>query len=187
MLRFLPILLCSVALVSVAAGCGADEPESAAPSEAATRAALKGSPPALAAVHAQANKLLDGGPEAFKGRLAELRGYPVVVNKWAAWCGPCREEFPHFQSQALKHGKRVAFLGVDAVDNYDDARDLLAQFPVTYPSYKDPRQNVSAAFNGVAATPATAYYDSKGELAYLHQGVYLDEQDLADDIQRYAR
>jgi thiol-disulfide isomerase/thioredoxin len=185
--RFLPILLCSVALVSLAGGCGSDEPQSEAPSQAATRAALAGSPAPLAAVHAQANELLDGGPEAFEKRLAELKGHPVVVNKWAAWCGPCREEFPHFQSQALKHGKRVAFLGVDAADNYDDARELLAQFPVTYPSYKDPRQNVSAVFNGVAATPATAYYDSKGELAYLHQGVYLDEQDLADDIQRYAR
>lgn len=185
--RFLPFLLCFVALVSVAGGCGGDEPESAAPSGAATRAALKGSPAPLAAVHAQANQLLDGGPDAFKERLSELKGHPVVVNKWAAWCGPCREEFPHFQSQALKHGKRIAFLGVDAADNYDDARELLAEFPVTYPSYKDPRQNVAAVFNGVAATPATAFYDAKGELAYLHQGVYLDEQDLADDIQRYAR
>lgn len=187
MARFLPLLLCLVALVSVAAGCGSDEPRSKAPSPEAVRKALKGSPPALAAVHAQANELLDGDADAFEKRLAELKGHPVVVNKWAAWCDPCREEFPYFQSQAVKHGKRVAFLGVDAVDNYDEARKLLERFPVTYPSYKDPRQNVSAVFKGTVGTPVTAFYDSKGELAYLHQGAYLDEQALADDIQRYAR
>ena len=168
-------------------GCGSDAPQSEAPSQQATRAALAGSPAPLAAVHAQANELLDGGAVAFEARRAKLKGHPVVVNTRASWCGPCREEFPYFQRQALKHGKRIAFLGVDAVDNYDDARDLLAELPVTYPSYKDPRQNVSAVFNGVAATPATAFYDSEGELAYLHQGVYLNEQDLADDIRRYAR
>jgi hypothetical protein len=58
---------------------------------------------------------------------------------------------------------------------------------VTYPSYKDPGLKLSAVFNGVAATPATAFYDSKGELAYLKQGVYLSEQDLAEDIRRYGR
>jgi thiol-disulfide isomerase/thioredoxin len=111
----------------------------------------------------------------------------VVVNKWASWCPPCIEELPHFQSQALKRGKRIAFLGVDADDNDGDARELLERFPVTYPSYRDPSLKVSAVFNGVAATPATAFYDSKGELAYLKQGVYLSERDLAEDIERYGR
>jgi cytochrome c biogenesis protein CcmG, thiol:disulfide interchange protein DsbE len=185
--RFLLVLLCCVATAVVATGCGSDEPDSAAPSKAATRAALAGSPAPLAAVHAQANELLDGGPQAFEERLAELKGYPVVVNKWGSWCGPCREELPHFQSQALKHGKRIAFLGVDVQESKGAAKTLLDEFPVTYPSYWDKDLKVSAVFNGVAATPVTAYYDAKGELAYLHQGVYPTEQDLADDIQRYAR
>ena len=185
--RFLPILPCFLAIAVGAAGCGGEEPRSTAPSAEKTRAALKGAPAPLAAVHAQANELLDGGPAAFKRRLAELKGHPVVVNKWGAWCGPCRDEFPYFQSQALKHGKRVAFLGVDADDNAADARELLRRFPVTYPSYDDPRLTVSAVFNGVAATPATAFYDRKGKLAYLHQGAYLSEHDLAEDIRRYAR
>jgi cytochrome c biogenesis protein CcmG, thiol:disulfide interchange protein DsbE len=151
------------------------------------RAALKGSPPPLAAVHAQANELLDGGPEAFRERLAELKGYPVVVNKWGSWCGPCRDEFPTFQRQALEHGKRVAFLGVDVQESKAEGRELLEELPVSYPSYWDPRLNVSAVFNGVAGTPATAFYDSKGKLAYLKQGPYLSDRDLADDIRRYAR
>jgi cytochrome c biogenesis protein CcmG, thiol:disulfide interchange protein DsbE len=185
--RFLLSILCFVALVSVATGCGSSRPDSAAPSEAATRAALKGAPAPLAAVHAQANELLDGGADAFKERLAELKGYPIVVNKWGSWCGPCIEEFPTFQRQALKHGKRVAFLGVDVEESKAEARELLDEFPVSYPSYWDPRLNVSAVFNGTVGTPTTAFYDSKGKVAYLHQGPYLEEKDLAADIRRYAR
>lgn len=174
-------------MASFAAGCGSDEPNSAAPSKQATRQALAGAPAPLAALHAQANELLDGGPKAFEARLAKLKGYPVVVNKWGSWCGPCREELPHFQSQALKRGKQVAFLGVDVQESKEEGQSLLDEYPVSYPSYWDKDLKVSAVFNGVAATPATAYYDRKGELAYLHQGVYSTEQDLADDIQRYAR
>jgi len=188
-MRRLPLTVALLlALVALAAGCSSDEPESVAPSPEQVRERLKGAPAPLAAVHRQANELLgDGSAEPFERRLRALRGHPVVVNKWAAWCGPCRDEFPHFQSQALEHGKRVAFLGVDVEDNDEAARRLMERFPLTYPSYRDPRYNVSAVFNGVTATPSTAFYDSKGELAYLKQGVYLDEEDLAEDIRRYAR
>ena len=187
MARFLPVLLSSVALAGAAVGCASDDPDSAAPSQAAAQRALAGSPAPLAAIHAQANELLDGGPDAFEKRLAALKGYPVVVNKWGSWCGPCREEFPYFQAQAVKRGKQVAFLGVDVQESKAEAKTLLDEYPVTYPSDWDKDLKVSAVFNGVAATPATAYYDRKGKLAYLHQGVYSSERDLADDIRRYAR
>jgi thiol-disulfide isomerase/thioredoxin len=185
--RFLHVLVCFVIAGAIAAGCGSDEPRSAAPSPEATRAALKGSPAPLAALHAQANELLDGGPEAFRARLAALKGYPVVVNKWGSWCGPCRDELPYFQTQALEHGTEVAFLGVDVQESKAAGRSLLEELPVSYPSYWDKDLKISAVFKGVAATPATAFYDSGGELAYLKQGVYLSEQDLAEDIRRYAR
>ena len=187
MTRLPPILAWVVAIAVGLTACGGDEPEDAAPSEARTRAALAGAPAPLAALHAQSNELLDGGPEAFEARLARLKGHPVVVNKWASWCDPCRRELPHFQRQALKHGKRIAFLGVDANDNDGDAREFIEEFPVTYPSYKDPDLKVSAVFNGVVGFPTTAFYDSKGELAYVKQGVYLEEADLVEDIERYAR
>jgi cytochrome c biogenesis protein CcmG, thiol:disulfide interchange protein DsbE len=187
MRRLPPILICVVGLAVGLPACGSDEPDSAAPSPAQARKALAGAPAPLAALHAQANELLDGGPQAFEQRLAGLKGHPVVVNKWASWCDPCRRELPHFQRQALKHGKRIAFLGVDSNDNDGDAREFLAEFPVSYPSYKDPDLKVSAVFNGVAAFPTTAFYDSKGKLAYVKQGVYLEEKDLVEDIERYAR
>ena len=101
-----------------------------------TRRSFAGAPPPLAALHDQASELLDGGADAFKARLAKLRGYPVVVNKWASWCGPCRAEFPYFQRQVARSTAReVAFLGVDSNDNDGDAREFLSEYPVTYPSY----------------------------------------------------
>ncbi len=170
----------------LAAGCS-DDPQSASPGKAAEERALEGSPPPLAAVHEQGGELLGGGEDAFKQRLAELKGFPVVVNKWASWCGPCRTELPYFQKQSLERGKKVAFLGVDSNDERGAAERFLDEFPVTYPSYEDPDLRVASVFKAAAAFPATAFYDRKGKLAFVHQGVYQSEQQLADDIERYAR
>lgn len=176
-------MLCAVLF----AGCGSDDPQSAAPGAAKQEAALAGSPAPLAKLHSQANQLLGGGPDAFSARLDELKGYPVVVNKWASWCAPCRAEFPYFQKQAITRGKKIAFLGVDGNDNDADAREFLKQFPVSFPSYRDPDLEVAALIKAVAAFPSTAFYDSKGELAYVKQGSYATEEKLVTDIERYAR
>jgi thiol-disulfide isomerase/thioredoxin len=181
--RALPAILCAALL----AGCGSDDPPSAAPAPAKQKAALAGAPAPLAKLHRQANRLLGGGPDAFSARIDGLRGFPVVVNKWASWCGPCRAEFPHFQRQALKRGKEVAFIGVDGNDNDSDAKRFLEQYPVTFPSYSDPTLKIAAQMKAVAAFPSTAIYDSKGELAYVKQGSYATEEKLAADIERYAR
>jgi cytochrome c biogenesis protein CcmG, thiol:disulfide interchange protein DsbE len=148
---------------------------------------LADAPAPLARLHAQSNELLDGGADAFERRLKRLRGYPVVVNKWASWCGPCRYEFPFFQAQAVKRAQSVAFVGVNSDDNDGEAEEFLGEYPVPFPSYTDPRLEVAAVFNGVQAFPTTAFYDSKGELAFVHQGNYASEAKLAEDIERYAR
>jgi cytochrome c biogenesis protein CcmG, thiol:disulfide interchange protein DsbE len=132
-------------------------------------------------------QFLDGGRDAFEKKIASERGTPVVVNKWASWCGPCRFEFPFFQSQEKKRGGKVVFLGVNSNDNQGDAEDFLADYPVDFPHFKDPNLEIAASFNAVQAFPATAFYDSKGELAYVHQGGYSEESKLAADIDRYAR
>ena len=175
-------LLVAVLAIAALAGCGADDPKSTP----ADPAQLKGAPPPIAALHAQANELLDGGVDAFKARLAELKGYPVVVNKWASWCPPCRAEFPFFQKQSARLAKKVAFIGVDSNDNDDNARRFLEEYPVPYPSYKDPSLKIADLLGGIGF-PTTAFYDSKGELAYVKQGGYGEEADLVEDIERYAR
>ena len=168
------------------AGCGSDG-ERTPPEAPDYKAALAGSPKQLTALHEQEGELLDGGPEAYDARLRELRGYPVVVNKWASWCGPCKAEFPHFQSQAAKQGDEVAFLGIDSNDGEDSARRFLADYPVPYPSYLDPDLSIADTIEGALAFPATAFYDRKGKLVHVQNGVYASEDELAADIRRYAQ
>jgi thiol-disulfide isomerase/thioredoxin len=170
----------------VLGSCGSSDPKSNAPSAAAIKAAFAGSPPVLEKLHRQANQLVGGKKSDFEARLAVLHGHPVVVNKWAAWCAPCRGEFPVFQQAAVKLGKRVAFLGVDAQDNYGDAAKFLKRYPVTYPSYKDPDLKISASIQAGVASPTTIFFDSRGKLVYAHPGPYGNARELIADVKRYT-
>jgi cytochrome c biogenesis protein CcmG, thiol:disulfide interchange protein DsbE len=179
----------SITLVLVAvllAGCGSDT-HSAAPSAQQTNAAFKGAPPPLAALHAEANQVLPGGPHAFKARLGELRGYPVVVNKWASWCGPCKSEFPAFQKAAVEFGRQVAFLGVNGKnDTTSEAASFLKQFPVTYPSYEDPHESIARTIQAVQFDPMTVFIDRQGKIAFVHAGAYTNAAALAHDVRFYV-
>jgi len=180
----LATLLTALAPVTISACGGSEEPASPPPDY---EAALADAPGPLAALYEQANEILPGGTEEFDARLRELRGYPVVVNKWASWCGPCRAEFPLLQSAAAEWGDRVAFLGVDANDSTDAARTFLRDHPVPYPSLSDPDESISAEMDAAIALPATAFYDRRGELVHVQQGQYASEEELVADLKRYAR
>lgn len=131
-------------------------------------------------------RLLDGGVDAFEQKLTSLRGRPVVVNQWASWCTPCRQEFPIFSTLADRYDGRVAFLGVDSKDSRDSAEQFLAENPVPYPNFHDPEGEIARTFRGGRAWPTTAFYTRDGKLAFTHYGAYRDEQQLVDDIERYA-
>ena len=126
--------LISVLAAIVVAGCGASNgnPDSRLTADQA-KAPISGAPPQLVAIRSQANQVLDGGTDAFDARLQQLRGTPVVVNKWASWCGPCRFEFPWFQSLAEKRGGQIAFLGVNSNDSSGSAETFLSELPLPYP------------------------------------------------------
>jgi thiol-disulfide isomerase/thioredoxin len=182
------VLAVALAATALAAplGCGSDGPKSAV-QPADYKRALAGAPPPLARLYAQPGRLLDGDPAAFRSQIAALRGHPVVVNKWASWCRPCRVEFPAFQKEVRRVGKRVAFLGVDAADSKGPASGFLKKLPVPYPSFFDPKSRVAAVFRGERVFPTTAFYDARGKLAYTKQGPYLSQGALAKDIATYAR
>jgi cytochrome c biogenesis protein CcmG, thiol:disulfide interchange protein DsbE len=178
-------LLVSVALL---AGCGASPVHSAAPSASAVTTALRGSPPVLASLHGRADQLAGGGLPAFRAQMTALHGYPVVVNKWASWCGPCQSEFPIFQRASVKLGRQVAFLGLDSRDGNGSAAAFLHRFPVSYPSYTDPHESIANAFAASTYYPQTLFFSRRGHTTYVydHAGPYLSVTALENDITRYA-
>jgi cytochrome c biogenesis protein CcmG, thiol:disulfide interchange protein DsbE len=177
-------LLAAIVLALPACGSGPGGSHGSAPDY---KKALAGAPKPLAELYDQADQLLPGGADAFQQRLAALRGHPVVVNKWASWCGPCREEMPWFQREAAANGKRIAFIGIDSRDSDAAAKQFLSEFPVPYPSYTDPDQDIAEVMNATIGTPATAIYDSSGAQVHVQQGQYASQAALAADIRRYAR
>lgn len=181
--RAFPLLALVLLLLS---GCGAQESGVTAPTPAQARTELAGSPAALASLYAQGPRLLDGGLDAYRERLATLRGHPAVVNAWASWCGPCKYEMPFFSRAAVRFGRRVAFLGVNAGDTGDAARGFLREHYVPYPSYVDPHDQIAQEVGVRAGLPTTVFYGRDGEVAYVHQGRYRDEAALFADVKRYA-
>jgi thiol-disulfide isomerase/thioredoxin len=150
------------------------------------RARLAGSAAPLAGLHAQANEVLPGGLAAVRARLHALRGEPVVINKWASWCEPCRAEFGAFQRVSLTLGRSVAFFGIDSGDSSRaNATAFLSSFPVSYPSYYDQYGQAGLAVTDSTFTPVTVFYDPRGR-EYIHQGPYPSATKLEADVHRYA-
>ena len=182
------VLSVAVAIVVVVgvlqSGGSGSTPSGNGPTNEAAQKALAGSPPRLAALHADASRLLPA--DGYAARLRALRGLPVVVNVWGAWCGPCREEFPIFQRVSVKRGRSVAFLGVDTQDSEAAASKFLRGHPVSYPSYQDFDGKIARQRYGLTGTPDTIFYDRSGKVAYVHQGPYRSDAYLDADIKRYA-
>jgi cytochrome oxidase Cu insertion factor (SCO1/SenC/PrrC family)/thiol-disulfide isomerase/thioredoxin len=153
---------------------------------AAVQAALAGSPAPLAALHQQADQVLGGIP-ALLARLRTLRGYPVVVNAWASWCGPCQSEFGVFGAASARYGRQVAFVGVDTYDNPSDAAAFLRAHRVSYPSYQSPTPAALSPLGQVFGLPTTFFINGAGKLVYVKSGPYLTVGALNQDIATYAR
>ena len=145
---------------------------------------LAGSPRPLASLHQQADQLL-GNQSALAARIRALRGYPIVINAWASWCGPCRSEFGLLASASARYGRQVAFVGADTDDSAGDARTFLVQHPVSYPSYETttPALSSLAAIQGL---PTTIFISPEGKVVYVHTGQYDSRGTLDSDISTYA-
>lgn len=176
--RVWPWLSMALIIAISLSGCG-DSSGSKPPNYAK---ALRGAPAPLAKLYSQANQLLSGGQDTFEQRLRRLRGYPIVVNFWASWCGNCRVEFPYLQNLSASLGKRIAFIGIDAEDSDDAAHTWLKEAPVPYPSITDPDRDIADSL-GVVGFPSTAFYDRQGELIFLKQGAYRGSEELEAQIQ----
>jgi thiol-disulfide isomerase/thioredoxin len=114
--------------------------------------------------------------------LAQLRGQVVMLNFWASWCGPCRQEMPLLESIQKKY-KPLGFtmVGVNVEPDSAEAEKFLQQVPVSFPVAYDRDSNVSKLFR-VRGMPSTVIVDRKGNTRMIHQGykpgdenVYLDQ------------
>jgi len=108
-----------------------------------------------------------------------------VINKWASWCNPCRAEFPAFQQLATERGRQIAFLGLNSGDSTQPARDFLAEYPIPFPSYEDPDEEIARDIKAPANYPITLFLDARGKTAFIHQGGYTSKEQLAADVERY--
>lgn len=122
---------------------------------------------------------LGGGKQV---NLAGLRGTPTVINVWAQWCGPCREEAPHLQAVAAQAGDKINFLGID----YDDpdpaaAIDYAGRAKWRYPQLQDQQKLIKPGLR-ILGPPQTLFVDDDGRIAYRHNGPITSDQELLDAI-----
>jgi thiol-disulfide isomerase/thioredoxin len=183
------LLTTAVAMASVPAiaACGSDGSAGGAGPQSDPPSFSSGQdlPKPLAENRAQASRLIDGSTDALKAKLADLRGYPMVVNQWGSWCPPCRAEFPFFGESAEAHADEVAFLGVDIQDDRAAAEDFLAEFPVPYPSIYDRDGDAVFSIGWTQVSPTTWFIDERGEIVHQRPGAYPDRAALEADIQRF--
>lgn len=107
--------------------------------------------------------------------LEDYRGKPVVLNFWASWCGPCKEELPLFESTWQEYkDKGVVFLGVDVMDDKGNAAEFIETEGISYTNLHDPSGEVSSKY-GVVALPATFFIDKQGNIAYKNYGPLVGE------------
>lgn len=108
--------------------------------------------------------------------LAELKGTPFMLNFWASWCIPCREEAPRLQSGWERFGaKGVLFLGLDMQDLTDDAREFLEEFGITYPTIREPGNEIARAY-GATGIPETYFVSRRGRVVGHVIGVMSERQ-----------
>ena len=101
---------------------------------------------------------------------------PVVVNFWASWCGPCRQEAPIFERLSQEYGERgVLFIGVNIQDSQSDAEAYLREFVITYPNGSDEDGSISIDY-GVIGIPVTFFINRDGIVQRRWAGVMRETQ-----------
>ena len=120
--------------------------------------------------------------------LAQYKGQVVMLNFWASWCGPCRQEMPLLEDIYKKYGKLgFTLIGVNVEPDSNAANDWLKQTPVSFPVVYDTQSQVSKLYD-VEGMPSTVIIDRKGNLRVLHRGYKPgDENGYLDSIRALIR
>ena len=116
-----------------------------------------------------------------EGSIADYRGRWVLVNLWASWCVPCRQEAPELDQFARQYkGQNVRVLGINVQDNSDDALAFLHDYEVEYPQLRSVGNERSDAF-GSTGVPENFLVDPRGRLALIWRGP-VDEEFLEQEV-----
>jgi thiol-disulfide isomerase/thioredoxin len=181
---------------------GAEQPERPAAASAPTTAAADpGVPPfadcaALAAPPRNSTATAPAGTgqqlpaatlDCFTGGAAvpvtSLRG-PAVVNLWATWCPPCRQELPVFQQLAERAGDRVHVVGIDTMDDRTEAIRLAERLGVTFPTLVDPTREILRTYGGLGL-PMTLFVDGEGKVQHVYNDKALDGPALGALVEQH--
>jgi len=115
-----------------------------------------------------------------EGKIADYRGRWVLVNLWASWCDPCREEVPALERFHRRNRERLTVLGINVQDNSVDALAFLDEFGATYPQLRSVGNERSEAF-GTTGVPENFLVDPKGRVALIRVGP-VDDRFLAEQV-----
>ena len=120
--------------------------------------------------------------------LSELKGQVVMINFWATWCGPCRQEMPLLQQiQAKYEPLGFTLVGINVEPDSTEAEAWLTKVPVSFPILFD-RQNTVAESFGVVGMPSTVFIDRSGNVRYVHRGYKPgDEARYADMVRSLVK
>jgi peroxiredoxin len=119
-----------------------------------------------------------------KVHLSDLKGQVVMINFWASWCGPCRQEMPLLQQIQAKHEPLgFTLLGVNVEPDSAEAEKWLKNVPVTFPILFDRENSVSARF-GVEAMPSSVLIDREGNVRHVHRGYKPGDEAVYADLIR---
>jgi thiol-disulfide isomerase/thioredoxin len=121
-------------------------------------------------------------------KLSEMTGNVVLINFWASWCGPCREEMPLLNALHKKYAPLgFTVLGVNVEEDMDGAMSFLEYVPVDFPILLDNTNKVSKQYK-VVAMPTTVVVDRDGNMRYLHEGYKPgDEKKYRQMIKKLVR
>ena len=122
-------------------------------------------------------------------KLSEKSGKPVVINFWATWCGPCREELPAFENMYKKYQDKVEFMMVNLTDGMrekkEDVKDFITKNNYSFPVYYDTNQNAAYMYN-MTSVPVTVFVDADGNIDNYRVGG-LRENKLKEYIEQLMK
>ena len=117
--------------------------------------------------------------------LSDFRGKPTVINFWASWCGPCKNEMPDFNEAFLAQGEEINFLMVNVTDEYRETLEIASSYieemQYSFPVYYDTEQDAAATY-GISSLPTTYFIDAEGYFVAYARGM-IDAETLQRGIE----